>query len=193
VIVEDLTTTGRRAAITTDLWTSYARRGYMATTLHYINDDWYLRSALVGFTRAVYPHEGPQLGKNLLEATDAVHRDIAPHVWAVTADNASNNKGMVETFSTKRNLPPSSDNQPRAAPFPDDPPVTYLRCFAHVLQLAVRAGIEKCDDINAALGGLREVVKKMGESPKLLQQYEVVCNSLTPPVKATKFKLDVDT
>ncbi|KAJ0396216.1 hypothetical protein P43SY_001505 [Pythium insidiosum] len=51
------------------------------------------------------------------------------------------------------------------------------------MRLAVKAGIKNCGDMNDALGGLREVVKKMGDSPKLFEKYglsiEQMCSVVT--------------
>ena len=40
---------GSRYGITTDMWTSAAKRGYIVTTLHYINKNWEMKNVTVAF------------------------------------------------------------------------------------------------------------------------------------------------
>jgi hypothetical protein len=56
---------GKRVGTTTDLWTSSAKRGYMVITLHYIDDEWEMRSVIIGFKRVMYPHTGEGLAELL--------------------------------------------------------------------------------------------------------------------------------
>jgi hypothetical protein len=175
---------GRRSSLTTDLWTSSANRGYMVVTLHYIDGNWCMRSLIIAFVRVVYPHGGDRLASNLLTAVHEMDPQVVTSLWTITADNATNNGTMVDTLCDDLMDPLQGSTDKR---------IKYIRCFAHVLQLAVTAGIKHCGDMNQALGGLREVAKKMSDSPKLFEKYQEVCKSLTPSVTAKAFPLDVPT
>ena len=58
---------GSRCGITTDMWTSTAKRGYMVTTIHYINNSWEMQHVILAFIRVLYPHTGKRLASHLLD------------------------------------------------------------------------------------------------------------------------------
>jgi hypothetical protein len=53
-----------------------------------------------------------------------------------------------------------------------------IRCLEHVLQLAVQEGLKYCPVLDAAIGHFRDLVKKIIDSPKLLEYLSVVCSIL---------------
>jgi hypothetical protein len=69
--------------------------------------------------------------------------------------------------------------------------IIRLRCLAHVLQLAVKDGLSACPIIHSTLGKLRELCKKIHDSPKLSEALGSVCASLN--VDALAVRLDVET
>ncbi|WKA08905.1 hypothetical protein VitviT2T_026588 [Vitis vinifera] len=60
-----------RMAITTDMWTSNQKKGYMAITVHYIDESWLL------------------------------HHHIVRKLSTITVDNCSSNDGMIDILSEK--------------------------------------------------------------------------------------------
>ncbi|PTQ45089.1 hypothetical protein MARPO_0016s0138 [Marchantia polymorpha] len=56
--------------------------------------------------------------------------------------------------------------------------VFQLRCIAHVLQLAVQHGLKSCPMMDNAIGRFRELMKKIVDSPKLLESLASICSSL---------------
>jgi hypothetical protein len=52
---------GSRCGLTTDMWTSAAKRGYMVVTIHYIDSEWEMKSLIIAFIRVQYPHTGDNL------------------------------------------------------------------------------------------------------------------------------------
>jgi hypothetical protein len=69
--------------------------------------------------------------------------------------------------------------------------VLFLRCFAHVLQLAVRAGLRKCEFLDNAIGYFRDLAKAISDSPKCVEALSRVCSALSVPCR--KRVLDVPT
>ena len=60
-LVNDLA--GSCCGITTDMWTSTAKRVFMVTTLHYINQSWKIKNVTIAFIRMLYPQTGKRLAK----------------------------------------------------------------------------------------------------------------------------------
>jgi hypothetical protein len=58
----------RRVGITTEMWTSSAKRGYIVVTVHYITKEWDVRHCFLAFIRVLYPHTGERLAENLVRA-----------------------------------------------------------------------------------------------------------------------------
>jgi hypothetical protein len=69
----------------------------MVITLHYINDDWKMRSVTVAFVRILYAHTAVQLAQHFVDALQDLEPGLLQCVWAITADNATTNTAMLET------------------------------------------------------------------------------------------------
>src|SRR5690349_21312063 len=169
---------GRRCGITTDMWTSAAKKGYMVVTMHYIDGDWNMQSVIIAFVRVMYPHTGERLAEHLISAVKDMHGTLLQSVWAITADNASTNPAMVNSVNNKlqeaidehqAEVIPESANADLPNAYGISRHVFLWRCLAHVLQLAVKEGLKKCPPIDIAIGRFRDLVKKVTDSPKLLE------------------------
>lgn len=184
---------GRRCGMTTDMWTSSAKRGYMAVTLHYIDADWEMQSVIIAFVRVMYPHTADRLAQHMLSAVEAMSPRLLPSMWAITADNATTNPAMITqinegllseailrndiaTLSVEAAVDAvqATDEtrfwQPRN--------VFLLRCLAHVMQLAIKEGLTRSPVIDAAIGHFRDLAKKILDSPKLLEALAGICSVL---------------
>ena len=195
---------GRRCGLTTDMWTSAAKRGYMVVTMHYIDQQWTMRSVIIAFTRVLYPHSGERLATHLLAAVSDMSPQLLRSLWSITADNASSNPAMVEHINssalqeafesmTEATVSVANEEDVEAdvdmeKPYPT---VFLLRCFAHVIQLAVQEGLKCCSMIDAAIGRFRVLVKKINDSPKLQEALAKVCCDLKVTMKS--LDLDVET
>ncbi|CAL1406041.1 unnamed protein product [Linum trigynum] len=56
-----------RVAITTDMWTSSQKKGFMAITAHYVNNNWSLESRIIRFIYVPSPHTSEVLCDVLLQ------------------------------------------------------------------------------------------------------------------------------
>ena len=63
---------GRRCGLTTDMWTSSAKRGYMLITAHYVDAHWDMKNVIIAFIRVIYPHTGKRLADHLVEAAKSM-------------------------------------------------------------------------------------------------------------------------
>jgi hypothetical protein len=161
-----------RVSTTTDMWTSAATKGYMVLTLHWINAEWKVRSVMLGFTRVEYPHTGPRLAKHLIDTVKAMDSSLLAKLWAITADNAANNRTMVEKTNELLAEEGICSHDPSL------PKVVQIRCLAHVLQLAVKAGLKNCERMDESVGDIRDILKKLSDSPSLLEALQGVCAAL---------------
>ena len=194
----------RRVGITTDMWTSSAKRGYMVVTLHYMDDNWKMHHLIIGFVRVLYPHTAARLAQALVDAVVDFEPDLLCKLWSITADNASTNPAMVEELKL---IIPDAIKKINAQACPgeagddievesadlvdDDCEILLLRCFAHSIQLAVKHGLANAPAIDAAIGLFRDIIKKILDSPKLIETVQALCKELK--VKCNLPELDCET
>jgi hypothetical protein len=187
----------RRVGLTTDMWTSVAKRGYMVVTAHYITQDWEMRHCIIAFVRVLYPHTGERLAEHLVSAVKAMDPSLLSSMWAITGDNATSNTTMVSAINS---ILPEAIGEARAywtsedtmEPAQDEIPTVFLLpCLAHTLQLAVKQGLADCKNLDAAIGTFRDLMKKVNDSPKLLEALTAISSSLDVKVKLPS--LDVET
>ncbi|WKA03692.1 hypothetical protein VitviT2T_021789 [Vitis vinifera] len=116
-----------RVAITTDMWTSNQKKGYMAITVHYIDESWLLHHHIVRFVYVPPPHTKEVLSDVLMDFL--LDWNMDRKVSTVTVDNCSSNDGMINILVEKLSL---SDSLLLNGKF------FHMRCAAHVLNLIVK-------------------------------------------------------
>ncbi|RVW37634.1 putative AC transposase [Vitis vinifera] len=77
-----------RVAITIDMWTSNQKKGYMAITVHYIDESWLLHYHIVRFFYVPPPHTKEVLSDVLMDFL--LDWNMDRKVSTVTVDNCSN-------------------------------------------------------------------------------------------------------
>ncbi|KAK7919245.1 hypothetical protein WMY93_010529 [Mugilogobius chulae] len=106
-----------RVGLTCDGWTSRATESYMTFTVHFINEDWEMKSYVLQ-TRAMHEtHTGANIADVLKAAVDEWSLDPKKPVFVT--DNASNMCVAVDLAGYK-----------------------HVRCFAHVLNLASQRALK---------------------------------------------------
>lgn len=123
---------GSKIAIALDCWTSPTRIPFLGVTAYFIDSNWTLREALIGFEVLSGVHSGRQLAKVLLDLLETYN--IEKDVSTFTTDNASNNKTLGEEINTVAELAQSGG--------PDQMfvnKITRIPCLAHVIQLSLQA------------------------------------------------------
>ncbi|RVW94116.1 Zinc finger BED domain-containing protein RICESLEEPER 2 [Vitis vinifera] len=115
-----------RMAITTDMWTSNQKKGYIAINVHYIDESWFVY---------VPPPHTKVLSDVLLDWN--MDRKLS----TITVDNCSSNDAMIDILSEKLSSSGSLLLNGK---------IFHMRCAAHVLNLIVKEAtpsrVEKFED-----------------------------------------------
>ncbi|XP_054592246.2 E3 SUMO-protein ligase ZBED1-like [Nothobranchius furzeri] len=106
-----------RVGITTDTWTSVATESYMSLTTHYIDEEWNLNSYVSQTTEVETDHRSASLAEMLTAAIE--EWGLMSKDPAMVTDNAANMIRAVEMIG-----------------------LTYIGCFAHIINLASQTGLK---------------------------------------------------
>ena len=115
---------------TTDMWTSRAKHSYVALTIHYITKLFELKSHLLEVREFDESHTGEIIAQELEETRNLDPKQLA----AVTTDNGSNIVLAMKLLEWN-----------------------HVRCFSHMLQLAVDKVLQQ-SDVAKALGRCKRLV-----------------------------------
>jgi hypothetical protein len=122
-----LTTMTNKFAITTDIWSSCTNLGYLAVTLHWINEDWTTSKILLDMVPLHERHTGSYIAEKIFETIN--YYDIGARILAVTTDNASSMIVFGNMLNEMLQLKYGNTN------------FEQVRYAAHVLNLAVSDGM----------------------------------------------------
>lgn len=128
---------------TTDLWSSRTLHPYMSYTIHYIDQEWEMRSYCLQTAFLPSDHTGDNIA-DALEATMNGWNLKPEHQVCITTDNGSN---VVNATTTKLHW-------------------QRLPCFGHNLNLAVTKALKDDNRISRALGLARKIVSSFSASWK---------------------------
>lgn len=135
-------------AITTDLWTSSAKRPYACYTAHFLEQG-KLQSVLLDFVYFEHPHTAANLCNKMRDIFSFY--DIEKKVIAISADGAANNKASLNTMNLLRGAAQLSN-------------VQYIHCVCHVLNLVVK---HACMISITCVSRARELCKSIRASTRL--------------------------
>ncbi|WJZ81143.1 hypothetical protein VitviT2T_000999 [Vitis vinifera] len=167
-----------RVAITTDMWTSNQKKGYMAITVHYIDESWLLHHHIVRFVYVPPPHTKEVLSDVLMDFL--LDWNMDRKVSTVTVDNCSSNDGMINILVEKLCLSDSLLLNGK---------IFHMRCAAHVLNLIVKEGL---DVIEVEIEKIRESVAYWSATPSRMEKFEDAARQLRIPCNK-KLSLDCKT
>ncbi|KAL0463443.1 UNVERIFIED_CONTAM: hypothetical protein Slati_0231900 [Sesamum latifolium] len=89
-----------RVAITTDMWTSSNnKKGFMAVTIHFVDDSWTLRSFILMFVYVPAPHTADVLAQALSETL--MNWNIDRKLSPIAVDNCTTNDAMFHHLLDK--------------------------------------------------------------------------------------------
>ena len=109
-------------ALTTDMWTSIATKGYIGVTAHYIDPSWCLRSLVLSTEAMEKRHTAVNISQRLREIS--TEWKIADKVEAIVHDNAAN---MVLA----------------ATLLDEELDWGHVACVGHTLQLSINDGLKE--------------------------------------------------
>src|SRR4051812_31324351 len=91
-------------------------KAFLGITAHWISDDWHMHECVLDFIDiSENPHTGAYLATIIAKLLDEFK--ISNGTLAIVTDNATNNDGLFENMTLD---------------------IKQVRCFAHVLNLAVQ-------------------------------------------------------
>ena len=171
-----LTSQCQRVSLITDTWTSIQNVSYLCLTAHFIDSGWNLHKRILNFC-VVKSHKGINIGNAIDFCMDEWGLN---KVMCITVDNASSNDTAVQQLKkklTKKNA------------FVLGGEAFHMRCFAHILQLVVKDGLESAQ---YSIRRIRDVVKYVRGSPQRLEMFKKCCESANIKSKAS-LQLDCPT
>ncbi|KAL6552013.1 hypothetical protein OROGR_008167 [Orobanche gracilis] len=125
--------------LTTDTWTSCHNINYMVITAQFIDYGWKMHKRILKFC-VVPNHNGRTIGK-ILE--DALIEWGIEKVLTISVDNAASNKIGIE-YLRKRMM--GWERKPICAGM-----FSHVRCYAHTVNLVVKAGLKEMEKSIAAI------------------------------------------
>ena len=115
-----------RLSFTTDVWSARTTEAYMCVTAHWLDRRWLLQSIVMDFVELPGSHSAVVIAERFRKCLREF--GVEDKVRAVTLDNASANVAAMKYLS--------------AEPGFQFDEYWHVRCFAHVLNLAVQEAID---------------------------------------------------
>lgn len=164
-------------SLTCDVWSSPHNTGnsFLAVTAHWLDqENWQMMKRTIAFELFGEPHTGANLFA-LLKRVICIYK-IENKVFSMSFDNASNNTNAVPRL--KLLLSPILDGA-----------FFHTRCVAHIINLAVQAGLEVIDSKRIEFKAMIKSV--LCSNNKRLNSYKRYCKSVN--LKALGPNLDCPT
>jgi hypothetical protein len=131
-------------SITADTWTSLATESYLTVTVHYVSQEWELKSHVLGTLLLEERHTGEHLSTWIVEMLSKF--GVSPSkVVAVVHDNASNMVSAINILKSTYGI-------------------ESIRCAAHTLQLAVNSTLSQDNTVKSTLTCARKLVEFFNRS-----------------------------
>nr|KAJ0209822.1 hypothetical protein LSAT_V11C400161450 [Lactuca sativa] len=173
-----LAKTKSRIAVTTDMWTSnHQKKGFMAMTTHFVDQNWNLQSRIMRFIYVPCPHTSDVLADILY--TTLCDWNLDRKVSTLTVDNCTTNDAIIRILLEKLPLKSLMMNGD----------LFHMRCCAHILNLIVQDGLSL---IKFEIERIRESVAFWSASPKREQNFVTAAEQLGIPY-SKKLILDCKT
>ncbi|KAG8174281.1 hypothetical protein JTE90_020768 [Oedothorax gibbosus] len=156
----------RYISLTTDGWTSINNESFIATTVHFIDEeDGDLKTLLLGCSRFEASHTSVNLGEDLKSKLQLW--GLEGKVVCVTTDNASNIVGAIAQCRFRQ-----------------------MGCFAHSLNLIVKSCLQ-LEDVKKVVSKIKRTVMFFKQSTVALQRLKENQRHMQMP--ELKLKQDVET
>ncbi|XP_073714924.1 E3 SUMO-protein ligase ZBED1-like [Misgurnus anguillicaudatus] len=144
-------------ATTTDLWSSRTTEPYLSLTVHFINDDFELKTRCLQTAYFPADHTGQNIAQGLKECLSSWHLNEEGQT-CITTDNAANVIKATELNDWTR-----------------------LQCFGHRLHLAIENALKDDARVNRATGLCKQLVAHFSHSWKKKNALSEVQKQLNLP------------
>ena len=121
-------------SITTDLWSSNQQESYISITVHWLDENMKMQNAVITTEEMPETPSGVNLKDSILNCLRTY--GIEKKVVVTVADNGSNVVSVLESLVPSR-----------------------LSCFAHSLQLGIKAGLSKVQRVKSLCASAKHLVK----------------------------------
>ncbi|PRQ17147.1 putative transcription factor/ chromatin remodeling BED-type(Zn) family [Rosa chinensis] len=155
-----------KICLTSDVWSSRQKMGYMSLTAHFIDKNWSLNKRIICFKMIEYPHTGESLANHIFE--ELLSWRIHNKIFSISLDNATNNDVVACVLPTYLML----EAVPKR--------LFHVRCCAHILNLIVQDGLRI---LGPSIDKIINVVRSMNSSNKRHELWVRCCNDLQKPKK----------
>ncbi|CAO2179263.1 unnamed protein product [Urochloa humidicola] len=156
-----------RISITSDLWTATEMSCYMSMTAHYIDADWKLHKKIIGFVHIEGPHNGENVGQELIKRLYDWNLDRK--LFSFVLDNSSVNdvviRDLLDALVPKKVLRLNGD-------------LFHVRCAAHILNLIVQDGLKSIQNV---IKNVRETVKYVKGSTIRKEKFKFYAAQVNAP------------
>jgi hypothetical protein len=151
-----------RFSFTSDLWTSRDKdRGFMAITVHYIDDSWHLRKRTITFAPLPSPHTGKHIADVIVEKLVLWNMD--KKAFCLLLDNYSANDACIKEILNSRPLKNILLVKGE---------IFHQRCACHILNLIVQDGLVVLGD---EIIMIREAMKYIHHSQARMKKFKLAC------------------
>ncbi len=176
-------------AVTLDLWTSRRMHGYFGITVHFVNDEWKMKSYLLCCKQMRGRHTGESIQLEYETALD--YYGIEEKVFKAVTDNGSN---MVKAFNVTfeelndvddiQNHDDEDDEEDPDDALTDESAEDFdkslvlsendrIKCFAHTLQLSVKDDIQSSKQLTTILSKVCKLVSHIKRSTTAIERLEL--------------------
>ena len=137
-VVKDSLKNAGWCSLTTDMWTGYHSRSYIAVTAHTISAEWEMKSYCLATREVTDGHTAETIS---LELSDVIAEwELDDKVFGMTTDNAKNVKNAVDNLG-----------------------YTHFGRIGHILQLSISRGLQ-LGFVARVLGHVRKLVEHFHKS-----------------------------
>ncbi|KAM0856292.1 hypothetical protein ACQ4PT_049217 [Festuca glaucescens] len=157
-----------RICLTSDMWTSVQKLGYMCVTAHYIDANFVLKKKIISFKDVKYPHTKEAIEEALSRCL--TEWGIKRKLFTITLDNAANNTGAVKNFLETQD----HGLMLEGIDF-------HVRCCAHILNLIVQDGTKH---IHGSVENIRDLFRHVNSSGGRIQAFNALAANKGLPEKA---------
>ncbi|KAL9687260.1 hypothetical protein QQ045_031659 [Rhodiola kirilowii] len=150
-----------KLSLTSDMWSSRQKMGYMSLTAHFIDKNWIMQKRILSFKMVEYPHSGETLANHAYE--ELIAWRINEKVFSITLDNASSNDILASVLPNL--LMTASVNRQ----------IFHVRCCCHILNLIVQDGLKI---LSPTIEKIVAIVRSMNSSIKRHEMWVHACSDL---------------